>query len=147
MDGVLIDLKEVHRDAFLEAVYAVEKTWIEPEWHDKNLCGLPTTAKLEKMNVHPRSREAICKIKQEKTLEKINTIEVDYELYDILYSLTKNQYCIFCCSNSLVKTVEIVLRNLGVIDLFTDYLGNDDVFSPKPSPEIFYKVLAIYMRP
>jgi HAD superfamily hydrolase (TIGR01509 family) len=141
MDGVLADLKEIHRDSFVEAYNSVSESFITKQAHDLYLCGFPTSVKLEKLGTFGKQAVAISKLKQEKTLELLSSLPPDIELQNMLTVLRKD-YIILCCSNSLRKTVQLVLSKLGVLELFDAYFGNDDVIDSKPHHSMYRLAMA-----
>lgn len=142
LDGVLCDLKEVHRDVFISAVFDVTGLKISNEEHDNKFCGLPTKKKLDILNIRDtKSREEISKLKQLRTLDIVDGLKPDYALQETLAPFALGRW-MFCASNSLRKTVELVLTKLDIIHLFDAFYGNDDVQKPKPHPEIYWKCMS-----
>ena len=141
MDGVLVDLKEMHALAFLSSIKEVCGWTLSLGEHNKSLCGLPTKEKLKRLGIEPERAEKISKLKQEKTLSAISELGEDKNLQEILKNLRSSGYILYVASNSLRETVEIVLKRLGIIKYFTAYFGNDDVKTGKPSPELYWKCI------
>jgi dTDP-glucose pyrophosphorylase len=52
-------------------------------------------------------------------------------------------YKLAVCSNSIRKTVLIVLSKLGIIGSFDLILSNEDVKNSKPHPEIYWKAMSM----
>jgi HAD superfamily hydrolase (TIGR01509 family) len=86
--------------------------------------------------------DSIWKDKQEITAERLQSLEKDDELVMIFSELKKHGYKIACCSNSIKKTVEIVLLKLGISQYFDQILSNEDVLNSKPHPEIYWKCIS-----
>jgi HAD superfamily hydrolase (TIGR01509 family) len=143
LDGVIIDFCDIHRECFQKALLVGVGLKIEDEYHNLQLNGNPTSVKLQKLGITGPNAIRVAELKQQYTLEAIKNIQPDKELKDLLLELSLN-YNIFCASNSLHETVELVLTKLGVIDLFDGYFGNDDVSFSKPSPEMYLKAACIY---
>lgn len=143
LDGTLIDTKHIHRDAFLSALkkFGFE---VGEQWHDNNLCGLPTVKKIEKLEnlrvISSGYKDKIIDIKNELTYAELIKIKPLENITDCLNRLSR-EYKLYCCSNAIKETVEFVLKQMGIFDLFTGVLSNNDVVYPKPSPEIYLKVL------
>jgi beta-phosphoglucomutase len=140
LDGVLCDLCELHKKCFQEALKRIAGLEISDEYHEEHLNGLPTSIKLQKLGVSGRLAIDVANFKQELTLSKLEQLEEDIDLQETIANLAES-YNIFCASNSIRKTVELVLTRLGVIKYFDGYFGNDDVFMAKPSPELYYKCM------
>jgi dTDP-glucose pyrophosphorylase len=49
---------------------------------------------------------------------------------------------IACCSNSIRKTINIVLSKLGIIEYFDLIISNQDVKNGKPHPEMYWKCMS-----
>jgi beta-phosphoglucomutase len=140
LDGVIIDLCDTHRDCFKQALKIVVGLDITDKYHDEHLNGLPTKTKLAKLGISSDNSARVSKLKQELTLKELEKIQEDKDLQETLIELN-DSYNLFCASNSLHSTIEFTLKNLGVIHLFDTFFGNDDVFSAKPSPELYYKCM------
>jgi beta-phosphoglucomutase-like phosphatase (HAD superfamily) len=138
MDGVLVDLKELHRDCFLQALLVGAGLKVTPEWHDEYLCGFPTRIKLQKIGTQGPISIRVAELKQELTLKALEELKEDEDLIATIKELSW-QYNIFCVSNSLRETVDLVLKKLGIAHFFEKYFGNDDFYSSKPSGEGYYR--------
>lgn len=148
LDGVLIDSKEYHFLALNEALATIDsKFTISMKEHLSYFDGLPTSSKLKKLTTMKGLPENLHKevwsLKQKKTLEIFqDQVTIDLELVKFLSHLKSLGYIIAVASNSIQETVEIIIKNLGIIDIVNFYLSNDDVSEPKPHPEIFWKCMA-----
>lgn len=140
LDGVLVDLLEVHRDCFIEAMaeYGIVVT---QEFHDTWLSSLPTKKKLEQFGLPKDEIEKISNLKQQKTLAHLEKLSDDFGLQMTLKHLYERGYILGVASNSLQATIEITLRKLGIIGVFDAIRGNDTVDSPKPDPDIYYATI------
>lgn len=143
MDGVLIDLCDIHRDCFKSALKTVVGLDISNDYHFECLNGLPTRIKLEKLGVSKENAIKINELKQELTTRAIEEIKPDKELQNIISGLHWN-FRVFCVSNSTRKTVEMTLAKLGILRRFDGFIGNDDVFMTKPSPEGYFKAMCVF---
>jgi HAD superfamily hydrolase (TIGR01509 family) len=108
--------------------------------------GLKTNQKLEMLskykNLPVSSHDEIWKIKQKLTLESVSNIEQNSELIQLFKWLNSNNYKIGCCSNSIRKTVLVILSKLGIIEYMVLILSNEDVKNSKPHPEIYWKAMS-----
>lgn len=140
LDGVLIDLCDIHKKVFQKALLIAAGISIEDKFHDESLNGLPTRVKLDKIGIVGRTAIDVANLKQELTVKELENIQEDVELREILLDLSDG-FDLYCASNSIRATVEKVLTKLNIIDLFEAYYGNDDVFMAKPSPEMYLKCM------
>jgi HAD superfamily hydrolase (TIGR01509 family) len=145
LDGVLYDSKEIHYLALNKALEKIDKKFVISESdHLKNFDGLPTSKKLdlltETKKLDKALHEKIWRDKQMFTNNLIHQIEENEFLIKNLKNL-KKEMKIACASNSIKVTVETVLQNLGILDLFDYVYSNEDVNSPKPHPEIYWKCM------
>jgi HAD superfamily hydrolase (TIGR01509 family) len=146
LDGVLIDSKELHYEALNEALRSISSEFeITPREHATKYDGLSTKKKLEMLRqekgLKPESFEQIWKLKQEITVRMLGEIRVDETLVEFMKYLKTKNMSLAVASNSVRNTIDIVLRNLGISEFFTLILSNEDVSSPKPHPEIYWKVM------
>lgn len=147
LDGVLYDSKEYHFEALNLALKEMDESYvISYEEHIKEYDGLPTKKKLElltkKKGLNPKEHEKIWKDKQNYTFKLLGEIKKDKELITLLENLKNNGIKIACASNSISKTVNTVLQNLGIIKYFDMVISNEDVNNPKPHPESYWKCIS-----
>ena len=145
MDGVLIEAKDWHYDALNRALglFGYEITRAE---HLSSYDGLPTKTKLKKLTFEKGLPENlhnfINEIKQQYTIELIQ--KLCRPRFNHEYALSKlkaNGYKIACCSNSIRKTIEMMME-YSKLDKYLDFIvSNQDVVNPKPSPEIYLKAM------
>jgi HAD superfamily hydrolase (TIGR01509 family) len=146
LDGVLIDSKELHYEALNEALRSISSEFeITPREHATKYDGLSTKKKLEMLRqekgLKPESFEQVWKLKQEITVRMLGEIKIDETLVEFMKYLKTKNMSLAVASNSVRNTIDIVLRNLGISEFFTLILSNEDVSSPKPHPEIYWKVM------
>ena len=146
LDGVLIDSKELHYEALNEALRSISFEFeITPREHATKYDGLSTKKKLEMLRqekgLKPESFEQVWKLKQEITVRMLGEIKTDETLVEFMKYLKTKNMSLAVASNSVRNTIDIVLRNLGISEFFTLILSNEDVSSPKPHPEIYWKVM------
>lgn len=152
MDGVLIDAKERHADAFLQAC---KDEWVilTKEFHETHLEALPTRKKIdiliEKWLVTLERSEEIYRLKQYYT-DKLLTEKNLYDKQKVdLLSTLKNEGCLlWVCSNSIRTSVEYITQKMGIYEYFDCVLSNNDVTHPKPNPEMYLKAMEmVHVRP
>ena len=149
LDGVLYDSKIIHFESLNEALNEVDSKYaISYEEHLAIYDGLPTSKKLEILNTEKnlpkKYNEQIYRRKQEETVKILDNLGENSELTEILYKLKKENYLLACASNSIKDTVTKVLEKLNIIDFFDLVLSNEDVVSPKPHPEIYWKAMLYF---
>ncbi len=144
LDGVLIDIKNIHFEALNLALG--EKYKISYQEHLSLYDGLKTKQKLqilsERKGLPIQWHSQIWKKKQEHTLNLLNTIDYNQNLTNLLKSLKKNGFKLAVCSNSIRQTIFTVLSKLGIIKFFDLVLSNEDVQNSKPHPEIYWKAIS-----
>jgi len=141
MDGVLIDAKEWHYEALNQALELFGYT-ISRYDHLVTYDGLPTSDKLDRMSMVqdlPRSlHRYINALKQEYTMEKIFSNCVPTFIHEYALSNLKAEgYRIAVASNSIRKSIEIMMQKANLEQYFEFYLSNQDVKKAKPDPEIY----------
>ncbi|MDA9645452.1 HAD-IA family hydrolase [Candidatus Actinomarina] len=146
LDGVLYDSKEFHFESLNKAINQFDSKYlITKKEHLNTYDGLPTNKKLELLSstkALPKDlHKKIWEAKQEYTLDMLNSILEDAELIEILEELKNNNIKIACCSNSIRKTVEKILQNLGIYNYFDFIQANEDVKFPKPYPEMYWNTM------
>lgn len=147
LDGVLIDSKTLHFVALNEALsHFSPDHLISTSDHVTKFDGLSTKKKLQILHkergLDPSKFEKIIKLKQATTLKLLGEIDFDPELDSYLKFLEEKGVALALASNSINKTVEVVLKKLGVYNYFSLILSNEDILFPKPHPEIFWKTMA-----
>lgn len=141
MDGVLIDAKDWHYSALNQAL-ALFGMEISRYDHTVTYDGLPTKKKLE-MLTQERGlpvglHDFINQMKQEFTFQlAYANCKPTFNHQYALSNLKANGYKLVSCSNSIRKTMDILFERAELLSYFDFYLSNQDVLSPKPSPEIY----------
>jgi len=146
LDGVLFDGCEFHANMFMESLWSVlGKSALTKEYHDAYLNGLSTKKKLEVLGICKEDSEKIYNIKQEITRKNIiHYIHPDLKVQGICNTLIGLGIKIYCVSNSIRETILRSLEGIGVLDLFSGIISNEDVKEPKPSPEPYLTLFQIY---
>jgi len=147
LDGVLVDFKKIHRDAFLIAWNSTyPEKCIDNEFHSENLEARSTMQKLEVLSKFFNfdfDAKSISYIKQEITCKLLETSTVYSSTRNALKWAIENNISVSCCSNSIRKTVETSLAKLADLSIFKTILSNEDVVNPKPSPDIYKKAIEL----
>lgn len=146
LDGVLIDSKELHFEALNEALREISPEFeISHRDHSTKYDGLSTKRKLEMLHAEKglliEHFDKVWKLKQEITVRMLGEIELDQELVSFMDFLKGQGIKLAVASNSVRKTIDIVLENLGILSFFSLILSNEDVTSSKPHPEIYWKTM------
>ncbi|WP_080832506.1 HAD family hydrolase [Cohnella massiliensis] len=145
MDGVLIDAKEWHYEALNQSLklFGYEITRYE---HLKMYDGLPTKKKLELLTLErglPIGLHSfINEMKQIYTIDYINAkCRPIFQHQYALSRLKSDGYFLAVCSNSIKKTVELMMTKSELMDYLDFFMSNDDVSFSKPNPEIYNKAM------
>ena len=147
LDGVLIDAKNIHYETLNLALEKIDKSFsISFNEHLSIYDGLKTIDKLKLLtkykNLPEKNYEEIWGIKQQLTQQKLLTLQENKKLIELFSYLSSNNFKIACCSNSIRKTVLLVLSKLGIIHYFDFIVSNEDVKNSKPFPEMYWKTMA-----
>lgn len=146
LDGVLVDTKKLHYEALNEALNYVSGNYeISESEHAISYDGLDTHTKLLKLSEEkglPASLHSeIWKRKQTLTEKKLRSIGESDNLIKCFKSLRDKGVKIVVASNSIRRTVDTCLENLGLSDLVDFSLSNEDVSIVKPHPEIYWRAM------
>lgn len=146
LDGVLVDAKELHYEALNMALRSVdEKYIIQRDEHLSTYDGLNTTKKLnmltERKGLPVEFHDQVWKAKQDSTIEIISNYKRDERLCNILSKLKEDGYGICVASNSIRDTVKMMLIRKGFMEYIDFFYSNQDVKTPKPSPEIYLRCM------
>ena len=138
LDGVLVDATEWHYESLNAALKEICGFVIKREEHISTFNGIPTMKKLEILNNQGRlDRKLFDKIwekKQEKTFEVIEKSALTDPSKIRLHEQTKN-FKKVCVTNSIRKSALLMLEKTGQLQYMDFVISNEDVSSPKPSPE------------
>lgn len=145
MDGVLIDAREWHYDS-LNAALRIFGTEISRYDHLVTFDGLPTKKKLEMLSIEgglPRGlHDFINELKQQYTLEIVYAkCKPTFQHQYALSKLKAEGYLLAVCSNSVRKSIEIMMEKSGLAQYLDFFLSNQDVEKGKPDPEIYTKAI------
>lgn len=135
LDGVLFDGCDLHAQLFLQAVSQIRPDiQINKEYHDKHLNGLPTKEKLRILNIEGEEAKDVYSIKQNLTGIHLSAIAPSEKNFKICAVLKELGYDIYCVSNSILSSIQTVLSRMGILNMFSGIISNEDVSESKPSP-------------
>jgi len=141
MDGVLIEAKDWHYEALNDAlrIFGCEISLYD---HLVTFDGLPTKHKLNMLSALgklPKDLHPIINImKQKHTMRMI--LNKCKPLFNHQYAISKlhsEGYKMAVCSNSIRKSVEVMIEQAGLNQYFDFYVSNEDVEKGKPDPEMY----------
>ncbi len=141
MDGVLIDAKDWHYEALNQALslFGMEISRYD---HLVTYDGLPTKKKLDMLTLERGLPKAlhnfINDMKQEFTFQLgYAKCKPTFNHQYALSNLKANGYRMAVCSNSIRKTINVLLERSAITDYFDFYISNEDVKEAKPHPEMY----------
>lgn len=145
MDGVLIEAKDWHYEALNKALglFGMEISRYD---HLVTYDGLPTNKKLEMLSTERGLPQELHKfindMKQQYTLEIVYA-QCKPRFYHeyALSRLKQDGYKLAVASNSIRKTVQIMMDQSSLMGYLDFYLSNQDVKVGKPDPEIYTKAI------
>ena len=145
MDGVLIEARDWHYESLNKALglFGSEITRYD---HLVTFDGLPTKKKLEMLSLEGglpiKLHDFINDLKQEYTWEIVYTNCKPIFHHRYALSKLKNEgYVLSVCSNSVRKTIELMMERSGLMPYLDFFLSNQDVVKGKPDPEIYNKAI------
>lgn len=146
LDGVLIDSKEVHFESLNKALEDVNIKFVITRQEQQNIFeGLTTRSKLDILTMTkglPKTfHDFIWRNKQEYSSEIFAKMQVDQELVEIFKFIKSHNIKIGVASNAIRQTLDACLNAIGVNSLVDFSLSNEDVFAPKPNPEIYLSMM------
>ena len=120
LDGVLVDSRELHYEALNLSLKEVDPALvITREEHLSTYDGRSTTEKLsiltKNKGLDPKKYNEIWSNKQDKTLQIIDNMKPDIDKITLLKALKKEGYLIHVCSNSIKKTLQLMLIRKGLL--------------------------------
>lgn len=146
MDGVLIDAKDWHYEALNRALglFGMEISRYD---HLTTFDGLPTKVKLQMISKRfflPESLHSfINDVKQSYTAELIH--QRCHPMFNHEYALSKlhqQGYKIAVCSNSIRKTIELMMEKAELSPYLDLIVSNEDVVKAKPDPEMYQTAIS-----
>jgi HAD superfamily hydrolase (TIGR01509 family) len=150
LDGVLVDSKEIHFNALNLALSDVDPKFVISRAEQDNVFeGLTTRSKLDILTqikgLNPDDHDLIWDAKQHYSSAMFASVSPDTELVSLFKFIKSTGVKVAVASNSIRSTLDGCLKALGVY-AYVDYsLSNEDVKTPKPNPEIYYKCMDYLM--
>ena len=148
LDGVLVDAKNFHYEAFNMALSLLKEDIITEEEHLAKFDGLDTRKKLSKLTkergLPENKHDEIWKSKQEATHRIIrDSINPSHHtrIATTLRRLKSDGYKVYCASNSIRSSVKLMLVRAGYMEYIDSFLSNQDVSNQKPHPEIYMRAM------
>ena len=150
LDGVLVDAKQIHFETLNQALWEIaqsNKYVISEAEHLSTYDGLKTNQKLELLTqnkgLHTNTYETVWNRKQELTIDAISKLKQNTQLIVMFDMLRKDGYKLACASNSIRRSVLVMLSKIGVIEHMDLILSNEDVKNSKPHPEMYWKAMSM----
>jgi HAD superfamily hydrolase (TIGR01509 family) len=150
LDGVLVEAKQIHYDTLNQAIQEVTKTdkfVITEAEHLSTYDGLKTNQKLELLaenkGLEPSTFKYIWNRKQELTIETISKLQPDLQKIQLFKELQNRGYKLAVASNSIRRSVLVMLAKIGVIEYMDLIISNEDVKNSKPHPEMYWKTMSM----
>jgi beta-phosphoglucomutase-like phosphatase (HAD superfamily)/dTDP-glucose pyrophosphorylase len=150
LDGVLVDAKQIHFETLNQALWEIaqsNKYVISEAEHLSIYDGLKTNQKLELLTqnkgLHPNTYETVWNRKQELTIDAISKLQPNTQLIVMFDMLRRDGYKLACASNSIRRSVLVMLSKIGVIEHMDLILSNEDVKNSKPHPEMYWKAMSM----
>lgn len=148
LDGVLVDAKKIHYNTLNQALCEIDSKYIISEAEHLSIYdGLKTNQKLDLLtknkNLDKKYHNQIWNTKQKLTIEAISKLEKDTNLVNLFLNLRNRGYKLACCSNSIRRSVLVMLSKIGLIEYMDLILSNEDVKNAKPHPEIYWKAMSM----
>jgi beta-phosphoglucomutase len=145
-DGVLTDTNYIHCNSFVKSWNEVNPfNIISKKFHDININGLTTINKIKYLECHfniHTNKDIILKRKKIYTHEEYINYKSIINMRSIILKLKEDGFKICCASNNDKDILELVLKNIGIIDLLDIYISKESVKEPKPSPDIYLTVIS-----
>ncbi len=147
MDGVLIDAREWHYEALNRALNLFGFS-ISRHQHLTTFDGLPTKEKLKLLTLEDQLPESlhpfISELKQKFTIELVHGYcHPNIKHLKLLTKLSNDGYTMALASNSIKKTINLMVEKAEIEDKFSQITSAEDVLNPKPDPEIYLYTMKI----
>jgi len=145
MDGVLIEAKEWHYES-LNAALGLFGAEISRYDHLVTFDGLPTKKKLQMLSLEGgfpyKLHDFVNDLKQQYTMEVVYAkCKPVFQHQFALSKLKAEGYKLAVGSNSVRKTVEIMMEKSGLMQYLDLFLSNQDVEKGKPDPEMYIEAI------
>lgn len=148
LDGVLVEAKQIHYDTLNEALKEIDEKYVITEAEHLSIYdGLKTTQKLEMLTknkgLHPEFYDKIWLRKQHLTIEVISELKPDLQKIELFKELRNRGYKLAVASNSIRRSVLVMLAKIGIIEFMDLIISNEDVKNSKPHPEMYWKAMSM----
>ena len=150
LDCVLVEAKQIHYDTLNTALWEIaqsNKYVITEAEHLSIYDGLKTNQKLELLTqnkgLNPNTYETVWNRKQQLTIEAISQLESDDRLIELFKELRSRGYKLAVASNSIRRSVLVMLAKIGIIEFMDLIISNEDVKNSKPHPEMYWKAMSM----
>jgi HAD superfamily hydrolase (TIGR01509 family) len=148
LDGVLVEAKKIHYDTLNQALKEVGEEYVITEAEHLSIYdGLKTTQKLELLTknkrLHPEFYDDIWYRKQHLTIEAISQLQTDSQKIELFKELRDRGYKLAVASNSIRRSVLVMLAKIGIIEYMDLIISNEDVKNSKPHPEMYWKAMSM----
>ncbi|MFN3352201.1 MAG: HAD family hydrolase [Brevundimonas sp.] len=141
MDGVLVDARDWHYEALNRALklFGMEISRYD---HLTTFDGLPTKKKLQMLTaargLPPQLHDFINDMKQQYTMEIVaSECKPTFGQQYALSRLKAEGYRLAVCSNSIRRSVEVMMERSELMPYLDFLLSNQDVTRAKPDPEMY----------
>lgn len=143
LDGVLIDSRNIHKQAFDNALYDTSGFKLTENEHYSRFAEITTSQKinilLEENRIQHKDVGRITNLKKQYTNELVKNLPSDPQIKNLFQKLCSN-YFIAVASNANKEYVNNILTKLEIIDYIHFIIGNEEII-PKPHPHIFMKTM------
>ena len=148
LDGVLVEAKQIHYDTLNQALNEIDEKYVITEAEHLSIYdGLKTTQKLELLTknkgLHPEFYDDIWYRKQHLTIEAISQLQPDLDKIELFKELRDKGYKLAVASNSIRRSVLVMLAKIGIIEYMDLIISNEDVKNSKPHPEMYWKAMSM----
>ena len=148
LDGVLVEAKQIHYDTLNVALKEIDEKYVITEAEHLSIYdGLKTTQKLEMLTknkgLHPEFYDSIWYRKQHLTIEAISELQPDLQKIELFKELRNRGYKLAVASNSIRRSVLVMLAKIGIIEFMDLIISNEDVKNSKPHPEMYWKTMSM----
>ena len=150
LDGVLVSAKQIHFETLNKALWEIgqsNKYVISEAEHLSIYDGLKTNQKLELLTqnkgLQRDTYETIWNRKQQLTIEAISQLQPDLQKIELFKELRDRGYKLACASNSIRRSVLVMLAKIGIIEYMDLIISNEDVKNSKPHPEMYWKAMSM----
>jgi HAD superfamily hydrolase (TIGR01509 family) len=148
LDGVLVEAKQIHFDTLNQSLKEINDNYIISEAEHLSIYdGLKTTQKLELLTknkgLNPTLYDDIWYRKQHLTIQAISQLQPDLQKIELFKELRDRGYKLAVASNSIRRSVLVMLAKIGIIEYMDLIISNEDVKNSKPHPEMYWKAMSM----